>query len=136
MFKAALKSRVIRFSLLIFVIALIAIGLSLYTLKPPPAAQLTAVVSTNLGPLTLPPAGSWAAFPNSTLRPAMLADPTQWYGNQLYIFDYSGGEFDAERNELIVWGGGHADYSGNEVCTFALSTGAWTCTPRSVAPYA
>src|SRR3989344_8035412 len=127
MFKAALKSRVIRFSLLIFVIALIAIGLSFYTLKPPPAAQLTAVVSTNLGPLTLPPAGSWAAFPNSTLRPAMGAAP--W--NPSFIFSYSGGTFDTKRNELIVWGGGHADYPGNEVCTFPLSTGVWTCGPRS-----
>ena len=85
---------------------------------------------------SLPSAGSWAAFPNSALRPVMAADPTPWHGSQTYIFDYSGGEFDAERNELIVWGGGHGDYSGNEVCTFALTTGTWTCTTRSVAPFA
>jgi hypothetical protein len=96
-------------------------------------------------PLSPPPAGSWAAFPNSTLRPAMTAvpcssstDPTghcpPW--NPLYIFDYSGGWFDDERNELGVWGGGHGDYPGNEVCTFPLATGVWTCGPRSPYPYA
>src|SRR3989344_3944531 len=75
----------------------------------------------------LPPAGSWAAFPNSTLRPAMGSAP--W--NPAFIFSYSGGWFDENRNELGVWGGGHADYPGNEVCTFPLSTGVWTCGPRS-----
>ncbi|MDP3768326.1 MAG: hypothetical protein Q8S13_09945, partial [Dehalococcoidia bacterium] len=49
------------------------------------------------------------------------------------IFDYSGGWWDEERQELGVWGGGHGDYPGNEVCTFPVATGRWTCTPRS--PY-
>lgn len=78
-------------------------------------------------PLSPPPAGSWAAFPNSTLHPAMGSPP--W--NPRYIFAYSGGWFDDDRLELGVWGGGHADYPGNEVCTFPLSTGVWTCGPRS-----
>lgn len=78
-------------------------------------------------PLSPPPGGSWAAFPNSTLRPAMGSAP--W--NPTYIFDYSGGWFDDDRLELGVWGGGHGDYPGNEVCTFPLSTGAWSCGPRS-----
>jgi hypothetical protein len=51
--------------------------------------------------------------------------------NPLYIFDYSGGWFDEERVELGVWGGGHGDYAGNEVCTFPLTTGVWKCGPRS-----
>src|SRR3989344_3060117 len=126
MFKVIFESRVIRFSLLFFVLALGAIGISFYTLKPL-APPLTAIVSQNLGPLILPPAGSWAAFPNSTLRPAMGSAP--W--NPAFIFSYSGGWFDEKRNELGVWGGGHADYPGNEVCTFPLSTGVWTCGPRS-----
>lgn len=76
----------------------------------------------------LPPVGSWAAFPNSTLRPAMGAPP--W--NPKFIFDYSGGGYDDERDELFVWGGGHGDYPGNEVCTFPRLTGVWLCGPRSV----
>ena len=92
-------------------------------------------------PLASTTAGSWAAFPNSTLRPAMTAvscspstDPTghcpPW--NPLYIFDYSGGWFDEDRSELGIWGGGHGDYPGNEVCMFSLATGVWSCGPRSV----
>src|SRR5262245_17753018 len=78
-------------------------------------------------PLSPPPAGNWAAFPNSTLRPAMGSPP--W--NPLYIFESSGGWFDDERLELGIWGGGHADYPGNEVCTFPFSTGVWRCGARS-----
>jgi len=55
--------------------------------------------------------------------------PTPW--NPKYIMDYSGGSYDPERDELIVWGGGHADYPGNEVCRFARATGTWTCGMRS-----
>src|SRR5438876_3315689 len=72
-------------------------------------------------PLTqLPAPGTWAAYPNSALHPAMNAAPgvgPPW--NPQYIMDYSGGTYDAARDELIVWGGGHADYAGNEVCRFA-----------------
>src|SRR3990172_5034714 len=78
-------------------------------------------------PLSPPPAGSWAAFQNSTLRPAMGSAP--W--NPRHIFAYSGGWFDDDRLELGVWGGGHADYPGNEVCTFPIAAGVWRCGPRS-----
>lgn len=84
-------------------------------------------LAAHADPLSPPPPGSWAAFPNSTLRPGMGSPP--W--NPLYIFDYSGGWFDEERLELGVWGGGHADYPGNEVCTFPLAAGVWKCGPRS-----
>jgi hypothetical protein len=56
-------------------------------------------VEGHANPLSPPPAGSWAAFPNSTLRPAMGSPP--W--NPLFIFDYSGGWFDDDRLELGVW---------------------------------
>lgn len=76
------------------------------------------------------PPGTWASFPASTLRPSMGAAP--W--NPVYIFDYSGGTFDATRGELLVWGGGHGDYPGNEVYAFSVATGVWTgLTQRS--PY-
>jgi hypothetical protein len=55
------------------------------------------------------------------------------YQSQAYIFDYSGGFWDEDRQELGVWGGGHGDYPGNEVCVFSLLTEAWRCGPQS--PY-
>src|SRR3990167_2900987 len=80
-----------------------------------------------------PPVGTWAAFPNSALRPAMLAAPGAPVTccDAKYIFDYSGGWWDEDRQELGVWGGGHGDYPGNEACTFPVSTSRWTCGPRS-----
>lgn len=81
----------------------------------------------------LPAQGVWAAYPNSALHPAMNAapgfSPPPW--DPQYIMDYSGGSFDPIRDEYIVWGGGHADYSGNEVCRFNRAAGAWTCGLRS-----
>lgn len=37
------------------------------------------------------------------------------------IFAWSGGVMDTLRNRLIVWGGGHSDYSGNEIYALNLS---------------
>ena len=86
--------------------------------------------------LALPNPGTWAAFPNSTLRPAMLAAPGAPVTccDVLNILGYSGGWWDEQRQELGVWGGGHGDYPGNEVCTFLLTTGRWTCGARSPYP--
>ncbi len=38
---------------------------------------------------------------------------------------WSGGTFDSTRNRLVVWGGGHKDYAGNEVYGFDMSTLKW-----------
>jgi len=38
---------------------------------------------------------------------------------------YSGGVFDSEHNQILVFGGGHADYWGNEVCAFDMRTLKW-----------
>jgi hypothetical protein len=38
---------------------------------------------------------------------------------------WSGGAYDTRRDRLIVWGGGHADYAGNEVYTFDLNSLKW-----------
>lgn len=39
---------------------------------------------------------------------------------------WSGGAFDEVGDRLIIWGGGHADYGGNEVYAFRLSNLTWT----------
>ena len=79
---------------------------------------------------------NWTVFPTSALRPSLAADPTPVpYGNPRYIMDYSGACFDAQRRELVVWGGGHGDYPGNEVVAFSLERGTWAAlTMRDAAP--
>ena len=41
------------------------------------------------------------------------------------IDDWSGGAFDDGQRVMILWGGGHSGYYGNEVYGFDLASGAW-----------
>jgi len=43
----------------------------------------------------------------------------------LGVIAYSGGVFDSKRNRLVIWGGGHADYQGNEIYAFDTDTLTW-----------
>lgn len=38
---------------------------------------------------------------------------------------WDGAAYDTKRNEVMVWGGGHTDYAGNEVYIFSLNTLTW-----------
>lgn len=65
--------------------------------------------------------GCWLEVPNSALASAAPAGV-----RPNVIAPWSGGAFDSTRDQLIVWGGGHGDYSGNEIYAFSLKTLAWT----------
>ncbi|MGA2254750.1 MAG: hypothetical protein ABSG53_08825 [Thermoguttaceae bacterium] len=41
------------------------------------------------------------------------------------ILAYSGGVYDSVHNQFLIFGGGHADYWGNEVCAFSPATLTW-----------
>jgi len=41
------------------------------------------------------------------------------------ILAYSGGVYDSVQHQLLIFGGGHADYWGNEVCAFSPATLSW-----------
>ncbi|MBI3775722.1 MAG: hypothetical protein HY273_09255 [Gammaproteobacteria bacterium] len=38
---------------------------------------------------------------------------------------WNGGAYDTKRDRLIVWGGGHRNYGGNEIYTFDIGTMSW-----------
>ena len=64
--------------------------------------------------------GNWLQVKGSALKSVAPTDG----GN---VMDpWSGGAFDTKRDQLIIWGGGHGDYSGNEIYTFSLKTFTWT----------
>jgi hypothetical protein len=78
----------------------------------------------------LPPQ-SWYAAPNSHMRDVC---PPSGFGGKDYEFDYfcssaigawSGGAYDTLRNRMIIWGGGHNDYYGNELYAFDVNTLSW-----------
>jgi hypothetical protein len=69
--------------------------------------------------------GEWYRVPNSLLRsvvpvPAPVGDPAA------VITAWSGGAYDTVNDRLLVLGGGHGDYGGNEVYAFSLRTLTWS----------
>lgn len=76
------------------------------------------------------PGAGWTQLPNTKLRSVC---PPNGFGGSGYAFTskcrnvteaWNSAVLDTRRNRLIVWGGGHADYSGNEM--YALDLGSST----------
>ena len=101
------------------------------------AALLLLSTPVSAGPIDNIPVGHWYQVPNSHLRdaekpPSAYAD---WDGSRSLTYerigavegvsavinDWSGGAFDSQRDRLIVWGGGHCGYAGNEIYVFDLN---------------
>src|SRR5262249_3302424 len=75
----------------------------------------------------IPSTLGWYSIPNTALRSVC---PPSNFGGSGYDFAYycmyvtlawNSGVFDTKRNRLIVWGGGHGDYAGNEVYSVDLN---------------
>lgn len=76
------------------------------------------------------PANTWIEVPNSALlavAPKHDQFPKTWgvCGPPSVVSAWCGAAFDTKRNRLIVWGGGHADYHGNELYAFDINKMAW-----------
>lgn len=70
--------------------------------------------------------GHWYKVPHSKLlQVAPKPPPPGDVGPKAVAIAWSGGAFDTKRHRMIVWGGGHADYSGNEVYAFDVDTLKW-----------
>lgn len=72
------------------------------------------------------PAGTWYEVPGSKLEAVKpVPEPPSWSGFS-GLFAWAGGVLDTKRDRLLVWGGGHADYTGNEIYAFDLATLKWS----------
>ncbi len=76
------------------------------------------------------PAGIWHRLPDTKLLDA--APPStagsRFYGNagpRGVISAWSGGALDTKRNRMLVWGGGHRAYAGNELYAFDIAARRW-----------
>ncbi|NND64518.1 MAG: hypothetical protein HKM24_01020, partial [Gammaproteobacteria bacterium] len=74
--------------------------------------------------------GYWCEVANSKVE---VLDPcpggcnyTGFYGQEGVMLVWNGGAYDTQRDRLIVWGGGHGGYGGNELYAFDVNTLAWT----------
>ena len=71
--------------------------------------------------------GQWYEIPDTPMRdecPPDTAYPYSFHCAAL-ITAWNGGVMDTERGRLVLWGGGHADYKGNEVYAFDLQSLSW-----------
>jgi len=82
--------------------------------------------AANAGPIDNLQPGQWYEFPNSRLETVLPNPLPEGVPNGMMGAGYSGGAYDTKRNRLIVFGGGHTSYTGNEVYVFDVSIGAWS----------
>jgi hypothetical protein len=91
--------------------------------------QFSAVISDQFGNEMAPPGGTqgWNTLPNTMLQSVC---PPDFFGGQNYPFNFdchgvirawSGGIIDTLRNRMIIWGGGHLNYFGNELYSLNLN---------------
>lgn len=69
--------------------------------------------------------GQWYEVPNSHIR-AVVPVPTPAGDPSNVVDAWSGGTYDTQGDRLLVWGGGHADYGGNEIYAFSLRSLTWS----------
>jgi hypothetical protein len=92
------------------------------TVSPPAPAPAPSVP-------VLPVPGRWVELPGTAMSAvaATREGHPGWGSGPRAVTDaWGGGAFDGRRNVLLLTGGGHADYGGNEVYEFALDTRTWT----------
>jgi hypothetical protein len=77
---------------------------------------------------SIPPTLGWYQIPNTNLR--SVCPPNNFGGSGYEFYDqcqsvtgaWNSAVFDTARNRLIIWGGGHNDYYGNEIYALNLNT--------------
>jgi len=85
--------------------------------------------------------GQWYEIPNSAMRAVapnpLPAEIRAVEGTGAVIHSWSGGAYDTKRDRLLVWGGGHTAYAGNELYAFSLKTQSWErlTDPSSITNY-
>lgn len=99
------------------------------------------VIAGGLLPISLPGEAqqvekTWSIISKNTVQDVEL--PFRPDGNRANIMvAWSGAIWDGTARRMLIFGGGHHDYSGNEVCAFSPDTGLWTLfVPPSPAPAA
>jgi hypothetical protein len=78
------------------------------------------ITSAGGGPLEDLQPGCWYEVPNSHLKDVA---PDGWSAN--VIRPWCGGAYDTKRDRLVLFGGGHGDYTGNELYGFDVNLLKW-----------
>ena len=83
------------------------------------ASVITTVNAPSSGSVMdiLPP-GHWYEIDNSSVWTQLGVAPD-------VMGSWSGGVYDSSRERLVIWGGGHMNYDGNELYAFDFNTFSW-----------
>ena len=88
-------------------------------------AALTSMATPISVNADVPTTPGWFAVPNSKLEPVCATKNgfPQVAGVQgcPALLNWSGAVYDSKRHRLVIWGGGHNDYYGNELYAFNLA---------------
>jgi hypothetical protein len=78
---------------------------------------LMIILITGAAIAEIPLTPGWYEIPNTKIRPVCATTPgiSGVEGCSAVIDDWCGATFDTKRNRLILWGGGHNGYYGNEL---------------------
>lgn len=95
-------------------------------------AQLATFSSTPFNPVdasaqTLPTTTGWYNIPNTKMRPVCPSGSALGDCSNVTAA-WNSAVFDTTRNRLIIWGGGHTDYAGNEIYALNLNANPITMT--------
>ncbi len=72
--------------------------------------------------------GEWYQIPKSQLiKSGVIPDPRPPGNGGVHsvMGAWCGGAYDTKRDRLLIWGGGHTDYSGNEIYAFDVNSLKW-----------
>ncbi len=82
--------------------------------------------------LSTTPQGGWVKASTGNFSSAWPVGSTSvgstyptLYGPGAIVYAWSSFAWDSNRGEMMLWGGGHANYAGNEMYTWRADTGAW-----------
>ncbi len=96
-----------------------------------PIESIDSIDPTNLNEIDSLQSGHWYEVPDSQLNQLCPENNSQGHGYYWSSFcagvinAWSGGAYDTKRDQLMIWGGGHSDYAGNEVYGFNVNTLTW-----------
>lgn len=84
------------------------------------------------------PAGTWLRVDAGYAAVCQSSPTDEWNATSgcSAVTAYSGGVWDSDHRLMLLWGGGHDDYAGNEVYAFSTQTLTWSrLGPPSLGPY-
>jgi len=81
--------------------------------------------------LAATPEGGWVQVNKNKFSDAWTTGPdalpsTSWSNPAAVVYAWSSFAWDSNRGNLLLFGGGHANYMGNEMYVFQGATGTWT----------